>query len=240
MTCCTSAAGKTEKIETLRPTKHSIVVVALLTLLLAGCSREVTLAGRTADQPQDFTGSWELNYQLSESVQDKTRLLLQMAEIEARRRNEGGLRGLPSYELVELTDKISQATVLEINQGEQEIEVQRGEEFPLTCTFRADRAQVEKDPLGTEICGWQNHQLVFDYQLPDQLRVTHILTLGPGGNNLNVATTVRSRGYGQVFTLNRVYTKFVPLPDEYECEFTVTHGKSCRRADPDQSNTVIL
>jgi hypothetical protein len=219
---------------------RQFLILSLLAVLLAACSRKpIELAGSPA-VGVDFSGSWELNHKLSESVQDKTRFLLQMAEVQARSRRDGVVMGLPSMELVKLAEKISRATVLTIEQGEQQIEVKRGEEFPLTCTFNADMALAAEDPLGIEICGWQGHQLVFDFRLPEHLNVTHKLTLGPGGKNLNVATTVRSRGYGQVFTLNRVYTQFVPLADEFECEYTLTRGKSCRRATPDEPVSVTL
>ena len=219
---------------------RQFLIVCLLAILLAGCSRKpIELAG-SPTASVDFSGSWELNHKLSESIQDKTRLLVQMAEVQARARQDGVITGLPSWELVELAEKISRATVLTIEQGKQQIEVKRGEEFPLTCTFSADMAQAAEDPLGIEICGWQGHQLVFDFRLPEHLNVTHKLTIGPGGKNLNVATTVRSRGYGQVFTLNRVYSRFVPLADEFECEYTLTRGKSCRRATPDEPISVTL
>jgi hypothetical protein len=221
---------------------RQFIVTWLLVSLLGACSREIQLSGDTPAKV-DFSGSWELNYQLSESIRESAELLRLMAIVEARRasgRMDQGWPVLPSFELVELADSISQVTVLEIEQDPEQIEVKRGEEFPLTCTFGNPGPDATEDDLGTEVCGWYDHQLVFWFRLPDNLSITQELTLGPGGNRLNIATTVRTPGAGQTFTLNRVYTRFVPLADEFECEYTLARGKSCRRATPDEPVSVTL
>ena len=213
--------------------KHLIPFLILLLMLLAACSRPVKLAGEPVRQV-DFSGSWELNYQLSERIQENVEALRLMAIGAARRRGDAWL-SMPSMELVRLAESISRATVLEIDQNGDQIEIQRQDDFPLTCTFGAIPT-ADEDPLGSEYCGWDLHQLVFAFRLPDGLRVTHRLTLAPDEDKLNVATTVRTRGAGQQFTLNRVYTRFEQPESEFECRLTLEGGKSCRRVtDPDQA-----
>lgn len=201
-----------------------------LLVVVAGCSREVRLQPEAPVQV-DFSGHWELNYQLSEQMQENMEILYLMAR-SAVERSDGytDLRWLlPSMEVVELAESVSRTTALAIDQSETAIEIGRGEDFPLTCEFAASGVPLA-DELGTERCGWDGHQLVFAFRLPDGLRVRHRLTLAPDGEKLNVATTVqtgRSRGG---FTINRVYTRYEPLPEEFECRLMVTGTKSCRRA----------
>lgn len=216
-----------------------IPLLALVLATLAACSsHQVTPPPAIPEQPAslglptDFSGHWELNYQLSDRVMENANLLRLIAAAQARRQSgriERPVLLLPALELIELADDISQSTVLEIEQDSAHIEIKREDEFPLTCFFDG-QWETLSDPFGSEVCGWDRHQLVFAFRLPDSLNVMQRLTLGPDGERLNVATTVRGRRASQSFTLNRVYTRFEPLDDEFECRYTLTRGKSCRRA----------
>ncbi|MEM9533341.1 MAG: hypothetical protein AAGA23_20635 [Pseudomonadota bacterium] len=214
-------------------------LISLASLLgLSACSApevvEEPLKTRPS-MPVDFNGHWELNYQLSDRVEENAELLRLIAQAEARRaqgRYDRPWPVLPSIELVRLAEEISQTQVVEIDQDAQSIEVQRNDDFPLTCEFIGSSPYGIADPLGSEICGWDAHQLVFAFALPDRLDIVQRMTLGPEGENLNIATTVRRRGSRRSFTLNRVYSKFEPLPDEFECRFAVDGTRTCRRADP--------
>ncbi|MDJ0655419.1 MAG: hypothetical protein QNJ40_14750 [Xanthomonadales bacterium] len=187
----------------------------------------------------DFSGSWEINYQLSDRVEENANLLWLRALADARRyqgrMDRPNLR-LPSLELIRLADSISQTGVMEIQQGKQSIEIKRGEEFPLTCTFGPGGPFAAMDPLGNEVCGWDSHQLVFAFGLEGNLRVIHRLTLASDGDKLNVATTVSGRGADQTFTLNRVYDRFEPLADDYQCKLAVTGLKTCWKGAGDSSS----
>ncbi len=212
----------------------------LLLIALAGACRQPSAIrpSGSSSVAVDFSGSWELDHQLSDRVQDNANFLRLEAIAEARRaqgRLDRRVPRLPAFELVELADDISRTPVLTIKQGPDRIEVDRGDEFPLTCTFGPDGPYVADDPLGTEICGWDLHQLLFAFRLPDRLSVIHRLTLGPEGDKLNVATTVRGRGADQRFTLNRVYTRFEPLADEYDCRLNPSGTKTCRLLGPEET-----
>ncbi len=82
-------------------------------------------------------------------------------------------------------------------------------------------------PFGTELCGWDGHQLIFHVSLPDGLTVRHRMTVAPDRQQLHVATTVTSTAAPAPFTLNRVYQRFEPLPSEYDCEYTLSKKKTC-------------
>jgi hypothetical protein len=232
-----------KRVEALSPISRILIAICLISPLLLACSSRAPVLAGTTPLEVDFSGHWEMDHQLSETVEDSAQLQQAMAAIRARQRNghmDRGWIGLPSFEVIELTDSISQTTLLEIEQDGRRIEVKRGEDFPLSCSFDRAGPEVEEDSLGTEICGWDRHQLVFYFQLPDKLRVTQRLTLGPDGKHLNIATTVKARGGGPAFTLNRAYSKYEPLPDEFDCEQTLTRGKSCRRATPDEPVIITL
>ncbi len=218
-----------------REGRRTGLVVGLL-IVLCGCSSRAPVTPPLKTKPPmpvDFSGSWELSYQQSDRVEENAELLRLIAIAKQRRANSRYDRSpfpvLPSLELVRLADSISQTQVVEIEQDEFSIEVNREDDFPLTCEFVGDQAYGLVDPLGSEICGWDSHQLVFGFALPDSLDIVQRLTLAPDGERLNVATTVRRRGSARAFTLNRVYNKFEPLPEEFDCRYNVAGTKSCVR-----------
>ena len=209
--------------------------------------------------PVDFSGSWELDYRRSDNLRDRVRKiyrdLLRQAERRARalRRDSGRDMGLTIGRdtgssrmameaarmasdtiaaitpLARLADYITTSQVLEIEQSETDITVEREDTFALNCHFQADAPLLITAELGSELCGWDKHQLVFIVALPDNTRIKHRLTLAPDGQQLHIATTV-SRSRDRTFTLNRVYYRFDPLPPDYQCEYTLSRGNVCSRS----------
>jgi hypothetical protein len=224
--------------------------------VLCACIAPPTLEGE-GNSRVDFSGHWELDYQLSEDLREKIRLLHLMARSEAEKRASGPMMGQNNWPgpvvrggtrpvtttagivgLGQLAEMISRTTQLDIEQSESRIEVNRKDDFSLTCGFYGGPARPNEDVLGSELCGWESHQMVFIIDLPNGLLVKHRLTLSPDRLRLNIATTVRSDGISNPFTLNRVYKRFQPVPEEYECEFTLQNGKVCRRADTPQGSEI--
>lgn len=211
-------------------------------LVAAACAspKQPVLRDDTAARV-DFSGSWELHYGLSDRIEEEIRLqhllarrtLERNAQLPAASTVTVGGRGRVNSSssiigLAQLAETISRAKVLTIEQNERQVMIERDDEFPLSCRFdRAGRPIV--DPLGTELCGWDGHQLVFVIQLPDGLRVRHRLTLSPDGQHLNVATTVQTRRAPQPFTFDRVYERFEPPPPPFDCHETLDRGRVCLR-----------
>ena len=224
-----------------------INAVAVQLLLIACAGPQLGLESESNPQV-NFSGSWQLDYRLSEDLYEKIETLQRIAIANAQRQPPpGSVRGRgPVFtvnnrpvnnirdiiSLGQMAEIISRTTVLEIRQSGDEIQIARKDEFDLTCSFSGGVAVPIEDALGTELCGWDHHQLVFRIGLPDGFTIHHRLTLAPKGDKLNIATTVQSSSLPQPFTLNRVYQLFVPLDDEFECEKTISKGKSCRRAAP--------
>jgi hypothetical protein len=191
----------------------------------------------------DFAGAWEMDYRSSDDINRKLQALFRdiqraaerRAQLSADRRAGPGLvigdassDSIPSIVgLARMAELVTRSQVLEIAQSRTDIRVSREDDFALTCDFHGGAAVVEENPLGREVCGWDEHQLVFQLFLPEGLTIQHRLTLGPEGARLNVATTVLSDRVSQPFTLNRVYNRFQPGSSGIRCETTITRGKVC-------------
>jgi hypothetical protein len=226
-------------------TKKSVIIG--FCLAFAGCATKdqpITTENQSR-APVDFSGSWELDYELSENPNDKLRYLYEITrsqieqQMAARRdqvRNGGQPTGMASTAAINslqgviglgrLAEKIAKSTVVTIEQSAEDIVVERGEDFALTCDFLAE--YQTQSVLGKEYCGWQNNQLIFQVALPEGLTVTHRLVMAENGKRLNVATTVSSSEIGQAFSLNRVFMPFEPGQGMYDCEYTLAKKRVCK------------
>jgi|TARA_R110002072_G_scaffold2461_5_gene20353 hypothetical protein len=222
-------------------------VLLAIFVLLGGCGtspakEKAVLQGDNRDAV-NFSGSWELDYSRSDSAQEKLDGIVRELNRDAQRRAQGNMRQGPGGGLlinatgsntrssilgvVRLADEITQSPLLEISQDPHKIRVEREEEFDLTCEFYPGELRQVETPFGTEICGWNGHQLVFKLLLPDGLSIQHVMTGGAAGQKLKIATTVVSSQVSFPFTLNRVFNRFEPGDDGYRCEVTLTRGRVC-------------
>jgi hypothetical protein len=215
-------------------------------VLLSGCNtppaKKAVLKGDNKEAV-NLSGSWEMDYSQSDSTQEKLDSIVRDLNRQAERRAKGNMQQGPGggvminaagansgssvLGLVRLADLITQSPLLEITQDAHKIRVKREGEFDLTCEFYAGELREVETPFGTEICGWNGHQLVFKLLLPDGLRMQHVMTMGAAGQKLNVATTVVSGQVSFPFMLNRVFNRFEPGDDGYRCEVTLTRGRVC-------------
>ncbi len=226
---------------------HKLGYFAGLVLLLSACASEHQQITLSTESPHivDFSGSWELDYELSEHPNDKLRYLYEVARSQilqqqaAQRDNLKAGRVPPGtvsasaintlqgvIGLGQLAEKITRSNVLTIEQTSETIAVQRDGDFALTCDFISEI--IANNPLGDESCGWQGDHLIFNVSLPEGLNVNHRLVLSGNGKRLNVATTVSSSRIRQPFTLNRVFMPFEPGQGLYDCEYTLAKKKTCR------------
>jgi len=130
-------------------------------------------------------------------------------------------------DVAQLAELITGSQVLDIEQSATDIEIQRENDFALSCVFSEGEPEVIVDELGSEVCGWDSHQLVFKMLLPDGLYVVHRVTMSDGGDRLHIATSVDSKK-SPAFTLNKFYFRFNPLPENYSCEYTLSRGNVCQ------------
>ena len=214
-------------------------VLLLSVLLLGACSSTTKQPLELSPQNMpDISGSWELDYELSENANDKLQYLYEVTrshyqQRQAMRQDQSPARAFAAMadlqgviDLGRLTDLITRTSVLTIDQTAADIVVERENDFALICDFL--KTEVTGNDLGKEICGWHEGQLIFHVQLPDGLTVNHRLVLSQNGERLNVATTVSSNRISQPFTLNRVYMPFEPGEGMFDCEYTLARKKTCR------------
>jgi hypothetical protein len=221
---------------------HARHLVGVLVVALAACSSQPGLGPLPdAGQPPgaDFSGSWELDLAQSDNIQRELdsifRELRRQAERRAQTRGDGrsgpgyslGVDGNAMVDLARMAEYVTRSPLLEVEQSDAGIRVKREENFALDCAFGAAEPETEKNPLGREICGWDDHQLVFWVLLPEGVKINHRFSLGPRGERLNIATSVYSDRSSYPFTINRVYHRFDPEADGISCEVTLTRGRVC-------------
>ena len=215
-------------------------------LLLSGC-------GSTADPlPQaqsaaavDFSGAWEVDYSESENIRDSFDVLLRELQRQAERQNRnmqqgggtlsvGASSGNSLYALARMAEIVTEPQLLDISQSKTEITIKREGSFALYCEFFPGELHRIESPLGSEVCGWDGHQLLFNIALPGGLSIYHRLTLGPQGERLQIATTLRSDQVSWPFNVDRVYRRYDPNSSGIRCKQTLTRGKVCTTERPVQ------
>lgn len=225
-----------------------LAIIVLGVVLLAGCqSQPEAIVPREAIRA-DFSGSWEMDYSLNDSVEAKVdayfyRIRRTLQRQSNNRQLERGRSGIAVnhrvaqtvLSMAQFVEKISRTQLMDIEQTYANIRIDRESTFSLACDFSSAGLSRMDTPFGVDVCGWDGHQLLFQLHLPEGLVVIHRLTLSAGGERLNVATTMMSDMAPEPFTLNRSYMRFDRRDRGYECEQTVLKGKVCRLTSPSSS-----
>lgn len=213
-----------------------------VTVVLVACSSEPELRAGIGkvSAPVDFSGDWEVDYSQSENIRDRYDMMIRDLQRQVERRARGGMAqsngsvslggagsGESLYALARMAELITDVQLLDIEQDDIEVSVKREGNFALQCEFHADRLHKHDTSLGSELCGWDGHQLVFHVAVPEGLRIVHRFTLGPEGQRLNIATTVQSQQVSYPFTINRVYNRYDPESSGIRCKQTLTRGRVC-------------
>lgn len=208
-----------------------------LLLILHGPGTDRALA-EAAPVRRDLSGHWEMDYGRSDNVDRKLNRLYHEWQTVAKRSARGDERAAAraatlganfrrTMDLARLADMITSSQVLEIEQSADDIEIRRENTFTLTCVFDEGKPQLVIDDLGSEVCGWDAHQLVFRIRLPDGLDIQHRVSVSDDNERLHIATRVAG-GKAAPFTLNRFYFRFEPIAEDYQCEYTLSRGNVCQ------------
>jgi len=224
------------------------VWVLVACILSVGCKTQPLVEAPRKAIRSDFSGSWEMDYSLNDSLEAKLdqyfygvrRELQRQSNLNRPERRQGqGYRQLPSANniiaMARFADQITRTSTLDIEQTYTHINVDRDDNFTLSCNLVDGDLDPYQNPFGKEICGWDGHQLVFYLSLPGGLSIQHRLTLGPDGEQLNVATTIYSDQVAKPFTLNRAYMQYERLPSDFRCKQTVTKGKVCTVSEQEKA-----
>lgn len=206
--------------------------------LIACSSTEAPLPRERTSAAVDFSGAWEVDFSQSENIRDSFDALLRELQRQVERQNRGMKQGGGSlsvnansgaslYALARMAEVVTEPQLLNISQSMTDVTVKREGSFALDCEFHPGQLDRRDSPLGRELCGWDDHQLVFQLYLPDGLSVYHRMTLDPGGDRLHIATTLRSDQVSWPFNVDRVYRRYDPNSGGIRCKQTLSKGKVC-------------
>jgi len=228
------------KTSSLNPVRFAFVALSLLLITACEQNRKPE-ATKSPFSRADFSGNWEMNFGLNDSVEAKLENYFyrmrkaaerQAGGVERRTSAQQGYIGSGStvIAMARFVEQITRTQVISIEQPHSDIHIDREGTFSLDCQFGEDGLQTYSNLFGEEACGWIRHHLVFRLSLPEGLKIQHRLTLSSDGQQMNIATTMTSDKAPEPFTLNRAYMRFEGLPENYQCEQTVTRGKVCSLA----------
>lgn len=219
---------------------------ALLSLLLGACASESRTPDVDAPAPQrtgelrDFSGHWEKNYQLSDDF--NTRFSLYAADIRRliARMNQGDLEGLPALrgrglnvnaigDLARFAEELTRMPLLDIEQDEASIEIERDSDFTLRCAYADLQFVRSSNAFGSDLCGWNGERLQFHMELGGGLSISHQFSMSPDASMLNVTTTVSTDDVSVPLVISNYYQRFDPPAEDYNCMLTLTRNTVCNQ-----------
>lgn len=203
------------------------------------------------DRPMrlDFSGSWEKDFGRSDSWEDELNRMLRIRQEQAARQQSGlpgragpavsvgnislggGRGGANIIELAQLAEYISRQTTMQITQDRQEIRIERRGEAPLICSLEAGPLATFSSVHGSEVCGWDQQQLVFRITLPDELVISHRFSVAADGSELRMVTSISSRGSAP-FNLRQNFNSYEAPVGDYNCVLTLSRGRVCSQVTP--------
>lgn len=228
--------------------RFSALMLCFVTAVTGACStaRQAPVGGGAAAPAVDFSGAWEVDYARSETVNDSYEAMMrelrrQIERMQAMNQGRGGVPGgVPIaaggediYALARLAEVVTDFQLMEIEQRARDITIKREGSFALYCEFGDGAPYTQRNAMGSEVCGWDGHQLVFQILLPEGIRILHRFTVDDRGERINVATTVRSDRVSYPFTLDRVFNRYDPASSGIRCKQTLTRGRVCTTEAPE-------
>lgn len=192
----------------------------------------------------DFSGSWEKDFARSDKWEDELGRMLRIRQEQAVRQQSGsGGGGGPAVsigninlnssrdgasiiDLARLAEYISRQTTMNIVQDRQQVRIERGGEAPLICGLDIGPIETFNSEHGSEICGWDQQQLVFIITLPEELVIQHRFSVAADREELRVVTSIRSGG-GAPFNLLQTFNRYDEPAESFNCVLTLSRGRVC-------------
>jgi hypothetical protein len=211
-------------------------------LSLCGCSSSGngTVAGNTAEAPilrgvpRNFSGHWEKNFQLSDDFNNTFSLYVANIRRAYASQNGAGLNNAPTTSndaiegLARFTEELTRMPLLDIVQDENEVRIDRENDFPLRCAYAGRQFVRSSNDFGADACGWESDQrLVFQLALGGGLTITHQFTLSPDSTTLNVTTRVSSSSVAVPIVISNYYRRYASPERDFDCRLTLTRSNVC-------------
>jgi hypothetical protein len=189
------------------------------------------------DFPADFSGSWERNYARGGDIRSAYYQALDRLYVTRPDRNFASAPAMGAgvsprqadalVALARLAEQITAPDVLAISQSEHEIVIEREDDYAILCAFYDGAARATVTGQGTEICGWDGHDLVAQLSLPGELDIAHRFTVSEQLGELRVTTTISAPSSPVPFEISRYYRRFERLPPDHNCIETLSKRRVC-------------
>ena len=195
----------------------------------------------------EFSGAWVKDYLRSENWEtvliNQINQLRRDAEREAARGSDFRVRQRPIMDLsrkvrrsnaniVDLgrfAETITRHHIMHISVLNESITIERDGEPTLICGLENTMVESFSSNYGSEVCGWDDLQLLFRISLPEGVNILHRVTLSPDAQSINMTTRVSDQG-STPFTLIEFYERFDDPEDDFDCTQTLGRGRVCKRA----------
>ncbi len=221
---------------------HALLFL-LVTLVWSASLLAADLPVLDLDKPirPNFSGSWEKDFRRSDDWETELNRTIQQIQREAEllsRQSSGGRssgnlrsgrRGRSNVvDLARLAEFISRQSTITITQNNNEVRIEREGDAALIRGLGEEIMESFSSKHGTEICGWEQRQLVFQISLTDSVTILHRFTVSSNNQSLNLVTSISS-GNSTPFNLIQVFQRYDAPPDEFNCEQTLSRGIVCRQ-----------
>lgn len=217
-----------------------------LALALAACIAVLCAANtQAADDParrtgplrSDFSGSWEKDFARSDRWEEEVQRTIDQLNREAQmqqRRSDSSSIGISNPRRgagnvianARLAELISRQTTMRITQTADEVRIERQGDAALVCSTANNVEDTFTSAHGTEYCGWDRLQLVFEIVLSAGVLISHRFSVDTDGQTLSMLTTVSDRN-SVPFNLIQFYNKYDAPEDNYDCVQTLSRGLVC-------------
>lgn len=196
----------------------------------------------------DFTGSWELNYRLSDDwqrqLERKIAKLRRDAEVRARQsRREPRLgqvqlgrgRGGNIIDLARFTETITRHNTFSITQDQQGVKIEREGDANLVC-HAGEKSLRSSNEFGAEVCAWDQNRLIFKIVLNQGTVIYHRFQIADDRQSINLQTRVSHQG-SDAFDLVQTYDRYQEKNRPYHCQQTLSRGKVCSLRAPQKPSS---
>jgi len=192
-------------------------------------------SSRSSAARPDFSGSWERDFGRSDRWEDELQRTLDQWNRLADRGVDGG--GISSSRRragnvvanARLAELITRQTTLQIEQDAYEIRIKRRGDADLVCSTANNLEDTFSSRHGSEYCGWDRSQLVFEISLETGVLITHRFSVDATRENLSMMTTVSDRR-SIPFNLRQFFYRYDAPADDFECVQTLSRGQVCSMA----------
>lgn len=188
-----------------------------------------------------FAGSWQKDFARSDKWEEEVQRIIDQLNREMQRQQgrgdagavgmSGSRRGVGNLVAhARLAELITRQTTMRISQSGNEVRIERQGDAALVCSTLTDIENTFSSAHGSELCGWDRLQLVFQIMLAEGVLIEHRFSVDPSGEELSMLTSVSSRG-STPFNLMTFYTRYEAPEDGINCVQTLSRGLVCSALD---------